>query len=779
MSKSEQDNSETGKRHRFDVINRRTFLKLSSAFMALLAISHVFKRTVIGEPDPPLVSGESITTETWVPTSCLNCASRCATRVRVVNGKAVNVTGNPLSQVSEGEVCPRAFVGLQVLYDPDRVKGPMKRTNPSKGKGVDPGWEEISWEQALTEVGTRLKKLRDKQQPQRLLMLYGLNSVSDEDIIKRFAQAYGTPNASPAEPYGWEAVKAGNWMADGHYSLHSYDLPSTNYILAFGAGILESEKPLSRNLRMWGKIRRDRPNRARVVVIDPRYSLTASKADRWIPINPGSDGALAMAIANVIINEGLHDADFIDNCTEGFPEYKELVLKDYQPEDMAAITGISVETIREIAREFARTRPAIAWPGHGAAGWPNGTYNSYAIHCLNALVGSIDTPGGVTYQKNPEYRPLPEIEEDDTTAGYLLPRLDRCGTDSFPIAEAAVNQIADSILEENPYPVEMAIGFNENLNMSAPGTWRWQAALAKIPYYVHVAPFLNETAEFADIVLPCPTFMESWGYDHSPPGSGSAELKIKQPVVTPLHETRDIFDIVRNLAREIGGSVAGSFSRIGESARDFLAYRTGNIIPWGEFSRDGVWVGPAYHYRRYDRIFETPSKKFEFYSGNLKAKLKESGIIRDSLTCLPHYEESEFLGNSEEYPLLLSTYQPLPDIENGNQNYPWAQEIYMVMHGQGWTNFIEMNRQTAASLDIEDGDDVIAESPCGTLRGKARVFEGIMPGIISIAAGQGHYAGGRWAEGIGINPNEITGVDYDRLSGQSAFFNTRVRVRRI
>jgi anaerobic selenocysteine-containing dehydrogenase len=145
---------------------------------------------------------------------------------------------------------------------------------------------------------------------------------------------------------------------------------------------------------------------------------------------------------------------------------------------------------------------------------------------------------------------------------------------------------------------------------------------------------------------------------------------------------------------------------------------------------------------------------------------------------LPHYEEPKFLGDLAIYPLLLSTYQPLLNIENGSQNYPWAQEMYLVMHGMGWTNFAEINSRTAQALGINDGDMVWVESPFNKIKVKARVFEGIHPGVVSIAGGQGHYVYSEWASGIGVNPNEIIGVDYDRLSGQAAFFNTRVRVYR-
>ncbi|MFC1938051.1 molybdopterin-dependent oxidoreductase [Chloroflexota bacterium] len=778
MESSKPDSSRRGESGHFR-ISRRTFIELSGLAGASVAASYILSHSALGSviPSPELTEGEGVVSEKWIPTSCLNCATRCATRVRVVNSRAVKVAGNPLSQVSEGENCARAHVGLQVLYDPRRVTTPLKRANPAKGRGIDPKWVPISWGQALDEISERLKVLRGKGQPHRLLLLCGLNTVSDEDIIRRFADAYGTPNVVSSDGLDNEADKAGEWMADGNYTQSAYDLAHTNYILSFGASILESYKPLARSLRMWGKIRRERPNRAKVVVIDPRYSVTALRADQWLPINPGTDGALAMAIANVIISEGLYDANFIKNWSVGFDEYKDLVLHYYAPELVAVMTGIPGDTIRQIAREFAQTKPAIAWRGRGATSWPNGSYSSYAIFCLNALIGSIDVPGGVTYQENPKYRAMPKpVEDEIAKEGRAKPRLDLRKTNQFPVAEVVTNQVADSILENKPYPVEMAVGFNSNFNMSAPGTWRWDEALKKVPYYVHVSPFVSEMAEYADVVLPANIFLEEWAYDHSPPGSGFAEVRIKQPVVESLYDTRSSIDIIFEVANILGGTVEQSFAGIGDDAQGFVKYRTGILMSWEEFLKQGVWVGPPYQYYKYDRIFHTPSQKFEFRSGNLEALLKKTGQRIDRLTYLPHYEKVKFLGDSNSYPLLLSTYQPLLNVENGSQNYPWAQEMFLVMHGMGWTNFVEINRRTAQSLGIKDGDMVWVESPFNKIKARARVFEGIHPQVVSIASGQGHHAYGRWAKGIGVNPNEIIGVDYDRLSGQAAFFNTRVRV---
>ena len=779
MKQSKRDSARGEKHGRFNV-SRRTFIKLSAltgaAVVAGRAVSHPVLGSVVSTPEN---TGNTIT-EKWIPTSCLNCATRCATRIRVVDGRAVKVSGNYLSQVSEGENCARAHVGLQVLYDPGRISTPLKRTSPMKGREADPGWTSISWSQALSEIGGRLKALRDRGQSHQLLLLYGLNTISDQDLIHRFADAYGTPNVISGDALEAEAEKAGEWMADGHYTQSGYDLANTNYILAFGASILESEKPLARNLRMWGKIRRERPNRAKVVVIDPRYSVTAARADQWLPINPGTDGALAMAMASVIISERLYDADFVENWTTGFEEYKELAVRYYRPETVAAITGIDADTIRQIAREFAVTRPAIAWRGRGATNWPNGAYTSYAIFCLNALVGSIDVPGGVTYQQEPDYRAMPAVVEDEIARqGKARPRLDLRQTNLFPAARVVTNQVADSIMDGSPYPVEIAIGFNSNFNMTAAGVQRWDEALKKVPYYVHIAPFVSEMAQFADIVLPSTTFLEQWAYDHSPPGSGFAEVKLKQPVVEPLGDSRGITDVIFELTGRLGGTVARSFAGLGSDAEGFVKYRTEGIIPWPEFRERGVWVGPAYEYYKYDRIFQTPTGKFEFYSYGLENRLKEAGRkVDDRLICQPHYEDAQFQGDRVDYPLVLAPYRPLLNVENGSQNYPWAQEMLLVMHGRGWNNFAEMNSQTAKALGIEDEDMVWVESPFNRLKVKARVIEGIHPGVVSIATGEGHHAYGEWAKGIGVNPNEIIGVDYDRISGQTAFYNTRVRVYR-
>ncbi len=757
-------------------ITRRKFLKLSGLAGAIIGTSQ-FRCQVSDSITSPNYQ-KNLLDEKWIATSCLNCASRCGIRVKVSNGRAVNITGNLYSRVSEGKICPRSYIGLQVLYDSDRIKTPLKRTVAEKGREIDPKWIPITWDQALDEILKRLRSLREDEEPYKLIIFYGLNSVSTEDIIYRFADAFGTPNIISSDGLDIETEKAGNWMADGNYTNTAYDLDNTNYILAFGADILESSKPLSRFLRKWGKFRREKPNRTKVIVINPRYSLTASKADEWIPISPGTDGALALGIANVIISEELYDNNFVKNFTEGFETYKKLILDKYDPESVSKITGIDGDTIIRISREFAKTKPSIAIRGKESIDWPNGSFTSYAIYCLNALVGSIDTPGGVIYQEYPEYKAMPKIIEDEISKkGKLKPTIDMRKTDKFPLARTVTNQVPESILKNSPYPIELAIGFNCNFNMQAPSPERWDKALSKIPYYVHVSPFISEMALYADIVLPSTTFLEEWGYEHSPPGSGFPEVRIKQPVVAPLGQSRSAIDIIFEISRRLKGSVSQSFKNLAEDSKGFVKYRTENLISWKDFLEKGVWVGNHYEYKKYDRIFKTPSRKFEFLSGNLKSmvnKINKREIEKSNF--LPHYQEVRYLGEKEKYPFILLPYQPLMVIENGSQNYPWAQEIFLPMCGVGWETLVEINSEVGKNLNLKDGQMVWIESPFKKIKVKIKLSEGIHPEILAIPIGQGHYSYGKWQKGIGVNPNEIIGIDYDAISGQTSFFNTRVKV---
>jgi len=725
-------------------VSRRAFLGISAAAAAALTAIMVIKRPKAGE-SADKGSERAVETEELVATSCLNCPTRCAIMVRVVNGKAVRILGNSTSPYSDGKTCPRSHVGLQVLYNPDRFTTPLARASGrAKGDGVDLSrdFESISWGEAVERIARKLEGIS----PERLLILQGLNANSDEDLIRQFAAAYGTSILFLEESLETAAEREGKRMADGRdssgYELMSRNGTGTRYILSFGAGIVESERPLARNLRLWGMLRREMPNRSRVVVFDPRYSVTAAKADQWVPVNPGTEGAMAMAIAGVIISEGLYDSDFVNSHTSGFEDFRTLATSyRFSLEQVAEVTGVDAEVIRQTARDFARTRPSVAWIGEAATSWPHGSYASHAVFCLNALVGSVDVPGGIVYQEPPPYGPLPLDVAEDGISFRKLGDLVRNGG------------------------VDAAVGFNSNLVMSVPDTAKWKDDLKNLPYYVHIGPAMNEMAAYADIILPACTYLEQWGYESALPGSGYAEARVKQPVVEPLHESRDIAGILFDLADEMGPPVSDPFRAIWDRAdgfaEAFVKQRTGSFISWDEFKRDGVWVGEDYQYGKYGEVFHTPSGKFEFRSTHLERLLN----VR-----LP--------GEDRERPFILGIYRPVLEIRSGTQNCPWAQEMFLVMDGIGWNNVVELNHETARHLGIGGGDHVVIESESGQIKAEAKVRQGIIPGAAAMATGQGRYASGRWASGIGVNPNEVIGTEYDEESGQPSYFSTRVKVRR-
>ena len=758
-------------------MNRRTFLKLSALTGVAVGLNPATSSVpVFCAPRSPRKS-QGVINEKWVLTSCLGCSGRCALRVRVVHGRAVRIAGNPFSRLSDGKVCPKAHAGLQILYDPERIGSPLKRRNREKGRGIDPQWSPISWDQALKEIEDRLRSLRKIHKLHQLLMLHGLNSKSTEDILYRFGQAFGTPNIVSGDGLDGEAEKAGNWMADGHYEFSAYDLDRTQYLLLFGADLLESGRPLSHVLRKWGRIRRERPNRAKIVMIHPRYSVTAAKSDEWIPIYPGTEGTLAIGMANVIICENLYDKAFIERWASGFEKYRETALR-YPLEQVSRMTGIPSDTIQRLAREFAMTKPAIAMGGKGAYGLPEGSYNGHAIHCLNGLVGSIDIPGGLLYQEKPNYKELSPVMEDGIAKkGRKQPAIHPGGTERFPLARPVTNQVPESILKKIPYSIEMAIGVNCNFMMTAPSTKQWEEAMKKVPFYVHLSPFVSEMALYADLLLPTTTYLEEWGYDHSSQGAGFAEMRIKQPVVKPFGEVKSPSQILSILAKKMGGSMERSFAFLENGQEEFIRYRTSSLMPWQDLLAKGVWVGPGYRYKKYDRIFKTPSKRFEFSSANLETLFAKDEKRRKLRGEDRHrYAEARFLGEKESYPFILHPYKPLMAFEHGSQNYPWAQEIYLPLHGTGWNTYVEINRESAERLGIRDGDEVWVESPFSKIRAKAKCSEGLHPEVIAIACGQGHYAYGQWQKGIGVNPHELIGIDFDEISGQASYFNTRVKV---
>ncbi len=790
-------------------LSRRDFIKITAAGGATTALGSVWARQFFeaaADTETPSY------TQQWVSTICLMCPGGCGILVRTVNGRAVKIEGDPLHPVNSGKVCPKAAASMQVLYDPDRLRGPMRQMG-ERGSG---NWQPIDWDEAIQLIAKRMTAIRADPGPHTAALMSGRVRGQMDGLIDRFLSAFGSPNHIRHDSLSIDGERIGNELVFGHREQLAYDWDNCNYVLSFGRAFLEASRPTVRQIRAFGAMRRDRPNRrAKFVQIDTRFSITAAKADEWVPIRPGSDGALALGLANVIIAEELYDSAFIQEHTFGFEDwtdadgvmhegFRSLVLRDYHPVQVESITGVPADTIVQLAREFATTQPGIATGGRGAAMQTNGVYNWMAIQTLNALVGSIEVPGGVMVQNHPPYASWPELPVDSIAgAGLAKPRIDNAGTHHHPLAHSVYQSLPKHILSGDPYPLSALFLYYTNPLFSSPDVRSFYEAIREVPFVVSFSPFLDDSSAFADLILPDHTFLERMQDDEIEPSLGYAVLGLRKPAVTPLFDTRDTGDVLIQIAQAMGGNMAAAFPWVdfaqvvqyrlsGLWASERGSIRATNFTHfWKELSSRSVWHDAPYSFGQWGRVFTTPSGKFEFFSQTLRARLEELssaqgwndwldelGIsARSDELFLPHFEEPRFVGDEEEYPFYLNTYKLMTHAEGRGANAPWLQEKLGLHVKRSWKVWIEINPEVAARLKIVDDDWVWVESPHGErIKLQAVLYPGARPDTVNIPFEQGHRAYGRWANDRGENPNWIIVDESDRLAGTAAWFATRVKV---
>jgi thiosulfate reductase / polysulfide reductase chain A len=752
--------------------------------------------------------------EYWSTGICLQCPSGCGLRIRSVMHWPVKLEGIKDYPMNKGRLCPKGQSGLQVLYDPDRIRHPLKR----KGKRGEGNWEKVSWAEAIGLVTQRLKTLRQEGKPHHLMLLGGRYRGHMSELMARFMEAYGSPNHLGNPARGSEGILKGHLFTMGVKDFLAIHWEEVNYVLSFGASLLEASRPSLRNLWGYGFLRRGRPGiRGKIVQIEPRFSVTASKADQWIPLHPGTDGALALGIAHWIIKENKYDRQFLDRYTFGFEDwkgpdgrarmgFKTLVLNKYSPKQVSQITGADEETIVQIAQEFSSHQPSIAISGRGVGMQTNGTYSQMAIDCLNALAGSIDSRGGLLLQRKPPFQKWPPVKKDSVAEkGLSQPRIDEAGRMPFPFAEELPYTLPEKIGKGQPYSIDTLFLYYTNPLFSLPEPEKFRNALEKIPFIVSFSPFMDETTMFSDLVLPDGTYFERWQDDHVEPGLGFPMFGLRSPALDkPLYDTRNTGDVIIDIAKGLGGSMANAFpwadfqDALKDAIKGVFASKRGSIKAgdfdefWSALIERGGWWDPPYAFGEWRKKFNTPSGKFEFYSLAMERGLKETSkrssksldqIVRElkieatgDEVFLPHFEEPRSIGDEKEHPFHLINYKLMTMAEGRGANQPFLQEIIGPHLYEQWGSWVEINPETAKSLGINDGDLVWVESQAGKVRTKARLFPGTHPKCIHIPYGQGHKAYGRWAKGRGVNPNELLVRDYDYLGGFVSYFSTRVKV---
>ncbi len=785
---------------------RRQFLQMTGAaagVAAVVGVAPAFNRrdyTMIAAEATLSTSAE----DKVVPSVCLLCPSGCGMLARVADGRVVKMEGNPMHPINLGALCPKGQAAPELLYNPDRLQKPMRRSG-ERGEGQ---WQEISWEEAISEVARRLNDLRAAGQPEKAVLLYGETRGQLRSFFQRFMEAVGSPNAVAKDSLNVEAAKLATYFTQGIYNFPSYDLENTNYILSFGANLLEAGPVVQRTIAGHSYMRRGRATRGKIVVFDPRQGVTGAKADEWVPIKPGTDAALALGMAHVLIKAGLIDFEFVHEYGFGFEDFtsdgvkhkgfKNFVLEKYDPRKVEEITGVPATTISRLAGEFAKNQPGVAMlPGKGGLlnGSIGGLYAGMAVHMLNALVGNIDKPGGVQTQRYMPCTPWPDLPADPVAeAGRQRERVDGAGT-VFPLGRHAYQAVADRVLEGTA-TIDTLFLYNANPVFEAPGGLRFIDAFREIPFIVSFSSFLDDTAQYADLLLPEPTFLERWQDDHIE-GLGYPGIALRQPVIEPLYNTMNTADFFLKVAKAMGDPVASAFPW--NSYEEVLQFRLQNIgTDWDTLKELGVWMVPGYHYARRgskrwvqevvgsDRLSSPRDGRFDFFARELSCALVDLGeeqlaalglSVSGDVVYLPHYEPTPYQGDETKYPLHLNviTLMSLGPV-TAAANMPSLMEISGMTVGETWRGWVEMNPETAREFLLEEDDEVVVESPYGRVQTRLKLVPGLRPDTVNMPYNFGHKAVGRYAKDRGANGLDVMSGQSEPATGLAAFTNTRVRV---
>lgn len=821
-----------------DTVDRRTVLKTGAAIGVAGAAGLAADGGTGSVSSAGAAMAKSAHAETKIVKNvCHQCPARCGIDVYVTDGKVHAIYGSLEHPASNGKLCPKGHLGAYMLYDPDRFTGPMKRTNPKKGRNEDPKFVAISWDEALDTIAGRLNALRDKGEAHRFAHVHGRGwGSSDAGLLGDFGKLFGTPNATLGHSSMCsDASKKAKQALDGNYSYNAYDYRECNYLLIVGASFLEAYRPYNNNMQVWGHIRTKAP-KTKVTVVDIRVTTTGAAADHLLLIKPGTDGAFALAVAHVLLTEGLWDRRFVGDFADGVNHFKtgepidpalfkerwtlgliewwNAELKDRTPAWAAGITTIPEKDIVRVAREFGRTRPAMAIFERGPTTHTNAVYNGLAIHTLNALVGAMYAKGGMMNQMSVPYGKLPFKADDfldDTAkaaAAKKMPRIDKVKTKDWPLASNMIQEIAVNQIAGNPYKLDTIMFYLTNPIFSTPDCRSWEKALAEL-FVIETSPFPSETAMFADIVVPDHTYLERLQDCPTYPAQGYPVTSLRVPAVKPIHNTKPFSDTLIEIGKRIKGPMGEYYKQVDSTenvirhlAKGFEKNPGDNgVKDFASWMEKGVWYKKPYLYRQIDgefyewdgddyrmpmsaeevkkKLFKTASGRFEIKSSYLEHYAdyisEKVGIAKDRVG-LPQWVAPRYTGGGDLH--LVSPKTPM-HAEGRSANIPQAVSIYQPVAGGRNETFLEMHPQTARSRGIHDGDLVRITSDVGSMTVRARIYPACRPDTVVLPFGFGHFAHGRWAKGRGVNVSEIIPNVSDPISGLTSNYTVMVKVEKV
>lgn len=663
---------------------------------------------------------------------CYFCHQNCGVLAYVKDGKVLAIEGDPTFPTNQGGLCCRGNIALKHLDHPARINYPLKRT----GKRGEGQWEQISWDQALDEIASRLTAIKDEFGAEAVATAGG-TSRTDDWARRRFMNLFGSPN--------------------GFHNSHLCWIPTFMVETAiYGWCPFDLDLGLSRCLVLWGQnpgassmpemhhIRELQEKGLKIIVIDPRFTETAAKADLWLPLRPGSDLALALAWLNVIITEGLYDPEFVSEYCEGFGELADHV-EAFTPEWAAPLTWLTPEQIRESAYMYATQKPGnIQW---GVAIDQLGKSAGAAMHAralLRAVTGNLDCPGSdlltgpsqdsITDEEMEANETLPEEQKAKqlgadrfklvTWPGYgRIAELSKKHWGKAPTAEwmceAHPPSVFNAILTGEPYPVKALLVSATNPVNSYGESKKTLEALRAVDFMVTCEYWMTPTAALSDYVLPIAGALERPTITNS---YGCADfLLASQRAIQPMYERRNDYNFWRDLGVRLGQAELWPWQTVEEAYHYRIEPLGYGMESYDEFVDQVRFHFPEREYYKYKRIgFGTPSGKIELYS----TTLKELGYPPLPEYCGPAENETDQPELAEQYPLVLTTgngFMPFHHSEHFQ-----IKELRFLRHEP----HVEINPVTAAGLGIAEGDWVWIETVRGRIKQKAALTQGVHPKVI-------------------------------------------------
>jgi anaerobic selenocysteine-containing dehydrogenase len=712
-------------------LTRRQFLKWSGA-TGVGAV--VFAGCTVPQDEirvqSPLQLPEDLVTgrDNFYATTFQSGSSSEGLLVRVMEGRAKKVEGNPDFPINTGKHGIRSEALLQALYHPDRIRGPFIRDQ--RGAPLRPA----TWPEALA----RLAEVLREADPSSVLMATAPYRGQLATVTNRFAEAYGAQLLG-FDPLDNTVLRKAMQDLFNQGALPDFDLAKTNYLLNFGTDFLGTWIAPTHFMRGYGEFRHGEDRNGRrghFVHVEPRMSTTAASADEWVYVNPGSEGLLAMSMAYVIISNGLGDADAAAALTGGRGAS---ALSRFEPSRVAAEIGIpghhGAERIEELALAFAapKNRPALAIGGGAAAAHTNGLFNLKAIYSLNFLVGSVHQEGGLIFNASRSVTRIPEAPLRTWSTAL----------DQMRAGEVNVLLVRDA-----------------NLVHGLPGSLKTEEALRNIGTIVSFSSFADETTALADLILPGHTPLEEWGSDTPEPGPGYITIGLQQPVVNPFFNTTSFGDVLLATARELGFQDQLPWENMREAVRD-------SVRPLHQLGIGSVSGGV------FDEFWHVVLQRGGWW--NDKNPVITGPTRPPQLPTSPEF--AELKGNEKDYPFYLVPFESQSLGAGQHAHLPWMQATPDPMTTVVWQTWVEVNPRVAKEMGIRNDDVVIVESGTGETI-EAVVYENpaTPPNVVAVPFGQGHTQASSFAANRGSNALQIVGTLEERETGALAWAANRARL---